>query len=139
MALPTRTQQSAPTIIARLNLAVPPAPHVTPRPWGWSPRAQVGRYVQAAVSQAANAITDIMPPTASNSAVAGPAPGAGGGSGGAPISASAGAAGLASLPPTARTLAKVVPIVAAIFFWNKGDKVLAAVSAAAGAAALMYL
>lgn len=58
---------------------------------------------------------------------------------GGPVSPSAGAPTLASLSPTVRTIAKVAPFVAAVFFWQKGDHVLAGVSAAAGALAFVAL
>jgi hypothetical protein len=46
---------------------------------------------------------------------------------------------LASLSPGVRTILKIAPLVAAVFFANKGDYVLAGVSAAAGAFAIWRL
>lgn len=57
----------------------------------------------------------------------------------APPAPSSQAPVLASLPPMARTVLKIAPFVAAVFFANKGDYVLAGVSAAAGAFAVWRL
>lgn len=133
---------SSTTVAARMNLSPPPAPATVPRPLrGGSmgqPPAQ-GRSVFGAVNGApATSGTGAVTSTSSATDAQGPAPGSTTG-GAAPPSASAAAATFATLPPAVRTLAKFVPFVAAVFFFQKGDHTLAAVSAAAGGAALVWL
>lgn len=128
-------------IVARRSLAAapPPPPNVQPLQQSGAPATQ-WRTAPRTVSQlltSAVAVPSGGGAGTGNAVVLpdqGPPPGVGG-----PVSPSAAAPTLASLGETPRLLLKVVPFVAAIFFWQKGDHVLAGVSAAAGALAVVTL
>jgi hypothetical protein len=132
---------STTAIIARTSLAPAPAPppNVQPLRDSGAPATQ-WRTAPRTVPQLLNNAVRIPTGGGGNNGLAvvlpdqGPPPGVGG-----PVSPSAAAPTLASLGETPRLLLKVVPFVAAIFFWQKGDHVLAGVSAAAGALAVVSL
>lgn len=135
------SQSGASVIVARTQMAPPTAP---------PPNVQAARDAGAPATQwrtAPRTVTNLLTsamrvPTGGggntgNAVVLpdqGPPPGVGG-----PVSPSAAAPTLASLGETPRLLLKVVPFVAAVFFWQKGDHVLAGVAAAAGALAVVKL
>lgn len=117
--------QDPSNVAARMNIAPPPPPAqtlVSLRLGGWA----------SSVSTSAG----IAPPTSSATGAQGPAPGSSGQGGAAPPSVSAAAA---SLSPTIRMGLKIGTVIAAVFFFNKGDYVLGGVSAAAAAGAFIYL
>jgi len=114
--------QTTNNVIARMNLRAPSAPEM----------------LSPAQRNAGVSLTDAPGGwgTSSKTSSNGSSPGALGGS---PPSAAASMPSLSTLSPTARTALKVVPFVAALFFFNKGDNVLGAVSVAAGVGALAVL
>jgi len=60
--------------------------------------------------------------------------------GGAPPAMTGGmSAALSALPPGSRSILKVLPFVAAAYFYAKGDQTLALASAGAGVAAIVWL
>jgi len=126
-------------IVARLNLAPPPPPppNVAPLQNAGAPSTQ-WRTSARTVSQSLSRV-DTAPAAGNTTAAITPASWGTVGGQGTPVTDSQGAMTLASVPPTVRTLAKVLPFVAAVFFWQKGDRVLAGVSAAAGGLAVVML
>lgn len=133
MAVPFH--QSATTIVSRSNLAPAPPNAPVPAPlrghFGTYQPPPAANVTQARINQAQFGTTG----PASVSTLGVFKQGLGGP--GTPLGDFG--TSLASLSPTTRTLIKVIPFVAAIFFWNKGDKVLAGVSAAAGGVAVVVL
>jgi len=129
--------QSATMIGVRMNLTPPVSPFVRPAAMTSVPGSMTGPSPARTVGQAIGQSTA--------------APSSGDlGRGGfwsselragsdAPPAPSSQAPVLASLPPIARSALKIAPFVAAVFFANKGDYVLAGVSAAAGAFAVWRL
>jgi hypothetical protein len=136
MAFIVRNYAPPETVITRSNLEpvapTPPAPTAPgftsptpPKIGGWSVRIRPLGGTGVSLS------------TSSATGVQGPGPG--GLSSGAPPSLSSAMGTLATLPPAARTIIKIAPFVAALYFFNKGENVLGGASLAAGVGVLLYV